>query len=82
MLLALVIATAPAFVFPQYKAPKVTGEYEVATSTYTYIDKNRIEEFTDTGENRFVNAEFWYLENADGTYPLLVFSHLTWSIGY
>ena len=75
MLLALVIAAAPAIVFPQYKAPKVTGEYEVTTATYTYIDKNRIEEFTDNGENRFVNVEFWYPENADGTYPLLVFSH-------
>jgi dienelactone hydrolase len=75
MLLALVIASAPAIVFPQYKAPKVTGEYEVATATYTYMDKKRVEEFSDKGENRFVNVGFWYPEDADGTYPLLVFSH-------
>ncbi|PLS18040.1 alpha/beta hydrolase [Bacillus sp. M6-12] len=75
MIFATVFALAPAIVFPQHKSPKVTGEYEVATTTYTYIDKNRIEEFTDKGDNRFVNVEFWYPENAEGTYPLLVFSH-------
>ena len=74
-MLALVIAFAPAIVFPQHKSPKVTGKYQVATANYTYIDKNRIEEFTDKGDNRFVNVEFWYPKNADGTYPLLVFSH-------
>ncbi|MGG3449922.1 alpha/beta hydrolase family protein [Domibacillus aminovorans] len=75
MILALVFALAPALVFPQHTLPKGTGEYEVATATYTYTDKNRIEEFTDKGHNRFVNVEFWYPKNADGTYPLLVFSH-------
>lgn len=73
--LVLVFAFAPAIVFPQHKSPKVTGEYQVATATYTYIDKNRIEEFTDNGDNRFVNVEYWYPKDADGTYPLLVFSH-------
>jgi dienelactone hydrolase len=53
----------------------VTGPYAVATTTYSYVDKNRIEEFTDQDENRFVNVEFWYPEQAEGTYPLLVFSH-------
>lgn len=80
MTLALVFALVPALVFPQYKLPKVTGEYEVATATYTYTDENRIEEFTDTGENRFVNVQFWYPNNADGTYPLLVFSHGAYGI--
>lgn len=75
ILFALVFTAAPAIVFPQHKAPKVTGNYDVATATYTYVDKNRIEEFTDNGDNRFVNVEFWYPENADGSYPLLVFSH-------
>lgn len=80
MTFMLVFALAPAVVFPQYKLPKVTGEYEVATATYTYIDENRIEEFTDTGKNRFVNVEFWYPKNAHGTYPLLVFSHGAYGI--
>ncbi|MFJ8248215.1 alpha/beta hydrolase family protein [Peribacillus asahii] len=75
MIFVTVFALAPALVFPQHKSPEVTGEDKVATATYTYIDKNRIEEFTDKGQNRFVNVEFWYPKNADGTYPLLVFSH-------
>lgn len=75
ILFALVFTAAPALIFPQYESPKVTGDYAVATATYTYVDKNRIEEFTDTGDNRFVNVEFWYPEKADGSYPLVVFSH-------
>lgn len=72
---ALLIALIPPILFPQYRAPEVTGEYEVRTAVYTYTDPNRIEEFTDTGENRFVNVEFWYPGNAEGNYPLVVFSH-------
>lgn len=80
MLLAFVFALVPAIVFPQHPSPKVTGEYEVATATYTYVDKNRKEEFTDNGDNRFVNVEFWYPKNADEKYPLLVFSHGAYGI--
>ncbi|MGE7676138.1 alpha/beta hydrolase family protein [Lysinibacillus sp. NPDC094403] len=75
MILTFVFVLSPVIIFPQHHSPKVTGEYEVATATYTYVDKNRIEEFTNTGDKRFVNVEFWYPKNANGTYPLLVFSH-------
>lgn len=67
--------TIPAIIFPQYKAMKVTGEYKVGTAAYTYTDKNRVETYTDTGENRKLNVKLWYPENADGIYPLIVFSH-------
>jgi dienelactone hydrolase len=77
MLLLVVFAVIPALIFPQYKLPKMTGKYEVATANYTYTDKNRIETFTNTGENREVNVEFWYPKDAAGTYPLVVFSHGT-----
>ncbi|MGE7692525.1 alpha/beta hydrolase family protein [Lysinibacillus sp. NPDC094177] len=80
MILTFVFALSPAIIFPQHPSPKVTGEYKVATAPYTYLDKNRIEEFTDKGDNRFVNVEFWYPKNADGTYPLLVFSHGAYGI--
>ncbi|WP_405105258.1 alpha/beta hydrolase [Paenibacillus sp. FSL K6-1217] len=72
---ALLIALIPPILFPQYRAPEVTGQYEVRTAVYTYTDPNRMEEFTDTGERRQVNVEFWYPGNAEGTYPLVVFSH-------
>lgn len=77
ILLALIVVMTlvPAILFPQHRLPRVTGPYPVATATYTYTDKNRIEAFTDRGDNRSVNVEFWYPEQAEGTYPLLVFSH-------
>lgn len=80
MIFVFVFALAPAIVFPQHQSPKVTGKYEVGTAAYTYIDKNRIEEFTDNGDNRFVNVEFWYPKHTDGTFPLLVFSHGAYGI--
>ncbi|MFJ3387614.1 alpha/beta fold hydrolase [Lysinibacillus sp. NPDC086135] len=80
MILIFVFVLSPVIIFPQYQSPKVTGEYEVATATDTYIDRNRIEEFSDKGDNRSVNVEFWYPKNADGTYPLLVFSHGAYGI--
>ncbi|CQR52454.1 alpha/beta hydrolase family protein [Paenibacillus riograndensis] len=73
--LTVVVTLVPVLLFPQHRLPQVTGPYPVATATYTYTDKNRIEEFTDQDDKRFVNVEFWYPEQADGTYPLLVFSH-------
>jgi len=73
--LTVIVTLVPALLFPQHRLPQVTGPYAVATATYTYVDKSRIEEFTDQGDNRFVNVEFWYPEQTDGTYPLLVFSH-------
>ena len=75
MLLLVVIAVTPTLLLPQYKLPKMTGTYEVATVNYTYTDKSRIETFTHTGENRKVNVEFWYPKDSGGTYPLVVFDH-------
>ncbi|MCG7408776.1 alpha/beta hydrolase [Paenibacillus sp. ACRRX] len=75
MTLMLVFTLIPILVFPQYKSPQVTGSYDVATATYTYTDKSRMEEFKDTGKNRFLNVKFWHPKNADESYPLLVFSH-------
>lgn len=80
MIVVTVFALAPAIVFPQHKSPKVTGEYKVATATYTYTDKNRMDEFTDKEQHRFVNVAFWYPKDAKGTYPLLVFSHGAYGI--
>ncbi|MDD1505161.1 dienelactone hydrolase family protein [Lysinibacillus sp. CNPSo 3705] len=80
MILIFVFVLSPVIIFPQYQLPKVTGEYEVATATDTYIDRNRMEVFSNKEDNRSVNVEFWYPKNADGTYPLLVFSHGAYGI--
>jgi hypothetical protein len=76
-LLLFLIAVTPALIFPQYQPIETTGEYQVATVTYTYTDTNRVETYTTTGENRMLNVEFWYPQDANGTYPLIVFSHGT-----
>jgi dienelactone hydrolase len=76
MTVLIFVLTLPAIIFPQDIAVMATtGEYQVSTATYTYTDTNRVETYTDTGENRKLNVEMWYPANADGTYPLIVFSH-------
>jgi dienelactone hydrolase len=71
----LTVALLPALIFPQHEEVEATGHYDVTTKLYTFTDEKRIETFTDSGENRKVNVEFWYPQNLDGKYPLIVFSH-------
>jgi len=74
--LALVgIAVTPALIFPQFKVIGTTGEFPVATATFSYTDPGRVETYSDSGENRRLNVELWYPQHAGGTYPLIVFSH-------
>lgn len=60
--------------FPPYRQPKVTGNHEVEIAEFTWEDANRVETFTDTGENRALTVKFWYPKE-EGRYPLVVFSH-------
>jgi dienelactone hydrolase len=55
----------------------VTGKHPVATALFTYTNQNQTETFTNTGEKRKVNVEFWYPADSTGgeTYPLVMFSH-------
>lgn len=64
-----------AILFPQYEQLETTGSYEVTTAKYTWTDTSRADEFSQSGGNRSLTVEFWYPENADKTYPLVVFSH-------
>jgi len=80
VLLLVFIAVIPALILPQFTLPEPTGGYEIATASFTYTDESRVETFTDTGEYRKVNVKFWYPKDADGTYPLVVFSHGTGGI--
>jgi dienelactone hydrolase len=74
-LVLVFLALIPLLIFPQTKLPPMTGSHPVATAKYTYTDPNRIEAFTNTGENREVNVQFWYPKDGGGPYPLIVFSH-------
>jgi dienelactone hydrolase len=68
-------AILPAVIFPQFKPIRVTGEYAVKTVSYTLTDPDRLEAFDDNKENRSVTIQFWYPENSEEKYPLVVFSH-------
>lgn len=73
-LLLYFFALLPAFLFPQYKEPQVTGTHQVETVSYTWEDTNRLETYSDSGENRSVTVKIWY-PMEEGNYPLVVFSH-------
>jgi Predicted dienelactone hydrolase len=75
MIVLIFLFTLPAIIFPQHRNIGVTGKYQVAATKYTFIDTNRIETYTNKGENRKLNVEMWYPKDAEGTYPLIVFSH-------
>lgn len=68
-------ALLAAFFFPDYHLIPVTGEYEVATATYTYTDENRLETYTDAGEKRQLTVSFYYPQAIESKCPLVVFSH-------
>lgn len=76
MIVLIFTLSLPAIIFPQNIAlVDATGEYQFLTKTFTYIDTNRIESYTDKGEKRKLNVQFWYPDNLNKTYPLVVFSH-------
>lgn len=76
LIILIFLVTLPTILFPQNKSViKTTGDYQILTKTYTYIDKSRIETYSDKGENRKLNIQIWYPDNLDKTYPLIVFSH-------
>lgn len=74
-LLLVLLAMAPAILFPQFTLPQATGAYKVASKSYSFTDASRVETFTTTGEPRRVNVSCWYPEDRQGEFPLVVFSH-------
>lgn len=73
-MLLFLIALFHAILAPQFKPLPVTGDHKVSNTIYTWVDENRLETYSDTGENRTVTLEIWYPED-EGIYPLIVFSH-------
>lgn len=76
MVTLLFFAILPAILFPQnIPVLSTTGMYQVATSTTTYIDTNRVESYSSLEENRKLNIQFWYPDEYDEKFPFIVFSH-------
>jgi dienelactone hydrolase len=62
-------------IFSQQDPLPTTGEYAVDSVFFSFTDENRVEQYSSTGRYRKVNVEFWYPENMDGIFPLVIFSH-------
>jgi dienelactone hydrolase len=75
MTMLIFLLTLPAIIFPQYTPLEPSGEYRVATAAFAYTDTSRVETYTNTGEHRKLNVQFWHPEAEESTYPLIVFSH-------
>lgn len=73
----LVFAIIPSVLFPQFKNIEPTGNYSVATESFTLTDTERIETYSDDGDNRKVTIQFWYpdQESENKKFPLIIFSH-------
>lgn len=74
-LFIILFAVFPAIIFPQYTPIKPTGDYKIRTASYTITDPERKETFSELEENRKVTIQFWYPEEENKQYPLLIFSH-------
>ena len=70
------VCNLPGLLFPSPK-PEIhtTGIYQVSTQIYTYTDVDRVETYTDSGEKRKLNVQYWYPNTTKGEYPLILFSH-------
>lgn len=71
----IAFALMPAFLFTNYNGLPTDGAYTVKEVGAILIDDSRIDSFETDGSFREVPAHFYYPENADGTYPLVIFSH-------
>ena len=71
----IAFSLVPAFIFTNYNGLPTTGEYKVKEASAILVDNNRVDEFESDGSYREVPAHFYYPENAEGEYPLVIFSH-------
>ena len=75
----LAIAAFPAILFGEYAPLPTTGRHEVSTSIRTYIDGQRPDPYSSTGEPRRLTVQVWFPAEDEFTapsrHPLVVFSH-------
>jgi len=75
--LLLVFVIIPSVLFPQFEDIEPSGNYSGATESYTLTDVDRIEAYSNEGDNRKITIQFWYpeVESENEKYPLVIFSH-------
>ncbi len=75
MLMLILLASLPTIIFPEYKLLPTTGEYQIKTEIKHFTDESRVETYGKQGGARTLAVEFWHPVNAEGRFPLVVFSH-------
>ena len=73
--LFILSALIPAFIFTNYNGLPTTGEYKVNEASTILVNEALLDPFENDGSNREVPVHFYYPDNAEGEYPLVVFSH-------
>ena len=78
----LAFCILPGILFPQFKPVAPTGPYAVDTTSITFVDEERVDPYSETGEFRKLTVQFYYPDVKDNAekFPLAVFSH--GSFGY
>lgn len=71
----LAVALMPLWLFPAHHPIPSTGNYSVSAVSRTYVDNDRLETYRNDGSHRLLNVGFWYPDQPEGSFPLIVFSH-------
>ena len=71
MTMLIFLLTLPAIIFPQYTPLEPSGEYRVATAAFAYTDTSRVETYTNTGEHRKLNVQFWHPEAEESSHMVV-----------
>ena len=61
-LLLCTLALIPAFLFPQFRPVKATGDKSILTDEYKWVDESRTDIYSPDGSKRFVEVRFYYPE--------------------
>ncbi len=72
-------AAAPAILVGEYEPLPTTGPHAVSTSVRSYVDSERPDPYSVTGEPRRLTVQLWFPQEdeltVDGGHPWVVFSH-------
>src|SRR5690606_4049770 len=77
--LLMALAATPAILVGEYAPLPTTGPHLVSTNTRTYVDTQRPDPYSSSGEPRSLAVQVWFPTEDEftspGGHPLVVFSH-------
>ena len=71
----ILVSLVPTYLFTNYNGLETTGDYKVGEVSAILVDESRTDPFETDGSFREVPVHIYYPENADGSFPLILFSH-------